>query len=142
LGHAADAVVDRARAGSDPTARAAEAVVDLAVAVVVDAVAHLGAGCARRAVLRHAADAVVDGAPAGADPAGRLAEPVVDLSVAVVVFAVTDLGARNTALRLAVGAAARPGGIARLAAVHDAVPAPGPRARRAARVGRRVAVQI
>src|SRR5207249_4653392 len=110
---------------------AVEALVHLAVAVVVDAVADLGAGCAGGAGLRHAADAVVDGAGAGADPAGRPAEALVHLPVAVVVDAVADLGAGcagraplGHAADAAVdgaGAGADPAGGAAEALVHLAV---------------------
>src|SRR5207253_1069816 len=55
------AIVDGARAGALPARAAAQVVVDRIVAIVVDAIAHLGRGSALDAALPHAADTVVDG---------------------------------------------------------------------------------
>src|SRR5262249_34475370 len=66
-----------------------------AVAVVVEAVAHLSRRRARRAGLRCSADAVLHGALADAGAAGRASQALVDLAVAVVVDAVADLGCRR-----------------------------------------------
>src|SRR5690606_12987309 len=74
-------------------ARAQRAVVDLAVAVVVDAVAHLELRLGDRALAPHAADAahLADAAVGGA----VLEEVLVGVAVAVVVETVADLFGRQ-----------------------------------------------
>jgi hypothetical protein len=78
----------------------AAALVDLAVAVVVDAVAELGARHATAAALVDLAVAVVVDAVArlrGNGPAGtaRIRHALVDLTIAVVVRAIADFHARH-----------------------------------------------
>src|SRR5207244_1858173 len=89
---AVDAVLHGGHARAHTAGRRAEAFVDLAVAVVVEAIASFGgAGVARGALLLLTVGAVGHGALAGAHPAGGRAEAVVDGAVAVVVDAVAAL---------------------------------------------------